>query len=508
MKRVAVFAVVTAVFAGVFFSSCGGNSTAPTPEVTPSSAPGVAMVTLPEELREIVAQNRDAVFPTPVPDLSGILLGYQTSGLEAEKDASIAEIMRQSKAETITVAEQLSHEEIAGELDVLFDLLKYGYAAYQYFGGDDAFGAVKQSMLTELALMENPVSGEAYVNELLVPHLTDLIIDSHFAVGDRGFGAVKRLYLNEEYVINKIGNDFLTEIDGRMYKIININPGMECLLPTLTRDGEFAWAFGFTGEYDLGESKIDVELEDVETKEKMTRTVELPRESREYINSLSEDFYAVKDVNSIKVLENRRLYTSGKNDPQPPFDEFTETGTRLRDEPVLILDMRFHRGGDTTPAVEWIRNYTGQMPSFSTYSTADLQTKTSYEINPGIASSPPVAPKWEQYNYAAPSYIQNDNLLIVLVDNMIASAGEGFVSCLRQLDNVVFVGTNTYGCLVTGNVGRVQLPISGQWIQFGTKLNIRPDLSQIEGIGFMPDLWVPPGESLERVVKFAERYGE
>ena len=38
------------------------------------------------------------------------------------------------------------------------------------------------------------------------------------------------------------------------------------------------------------------------------------------------------------------------------------------------------------------------------------------------------------------------------------------------------------------------------------RLNIRPDLSQFEGIGFKPDLYIPPDESLDRVLNFIDRY--
>ena len=103
--------------------------------------------------------------------------------------------------------------------------------------------------------------------------------------------------------------------------------------------------------------------------------------------------------------------------------------------------------------------------------------------------------------------IPNDNLLIVLTDGMVASAGDMFVGYLRQLENALFVGANTMGALVTGGTESATLPRSGLNVTFGTRLSLRPDLSQFEGIGFMPDLWVPPRESLERVLAFIERYG-
>ena len=78
---------------------------------------------------------------------------------------------------------------------------------------------------------------------------------------------------------------------------------------------------------------------------------------------------------------------------------------------------------------------------------------------------------------------------------------------LHELENVIFVGTNTQGTIVTGGVARNILPRSNITVIFGTQLHLRPDFSQFEGVGFMPDLWVPPTESLHRVLAFIKRYG-
>jgi len=93
------------------------------------------------------------------------------------------------------------------------------------------------------------------------------------------------------------------------------------------------------------------------------------------------------------------------------------------------------------------------------------------------------------------------------MDKRVSSAGDSFVGELRQLENALFVGTNTHGNLLSGGIVRSRLPHSGIDIIFGQELHLRPDLSQFEGVGFLPDLWVPPGEALERVLAFIERYG-
>jgi len=104
--------------------------------------------------------------------------------------------------------------------------------------------------------------------------------------------------------------------------------------------------------------------------------------------------------------------------------------------------------------------------------------------------------------------LSNNNFVIVLTDYHVGSAGERFVGYLRQLENVLVVGTNTFGVLATGGVVWTVLPRSNLTLQFSVStLDLRPDLSQFEGIGLLPDLWVPPGESLERVLAFVRRYG-
>jgi len=117
------------------------------------------------------------------------------------------------------------------------------------------------------------------------------------------------------------------------------------------------------------------------------------------------------------------------------------------------------------------------------------------------------APRFRNFLLPLREFIPNKNLVIILMDNRTTSAGEVFVGYLRQLENVLFVGANTHGNFVSAAIIRTSLQFSNLDIVFGSQLNLRPDLSQFEGVGFMPDLWVPPGESLERVLAFIERCG-
>jgi len=42
-------------------------------------------------------------------------------------------------------------------------------------------------------------------------------------------------------------------------------------------------------------------------------------------------------------------------------------------------------------------------------------------------------------------------------------------------------------------------------LSFGTSLNLRPNLSQLEGVGFLPDFWVSPDMSIERILQHIYR---
>jgi len=58
-----------------------------------------------------------------------------------------------------------------------------------------------------------------------------------------------------------------------------------------------------------------------------------------------------------------------------------------------------------------------------------------------------------------------------------------------------------------GNVGTVKLPESRLSVNLGVGLFPTPDMIPFEGHGFKPDLWVYPGDSVDRVIKFIQQYG-
>ena len=240
----------------------------------------------------------------------------------------------------------------------------------------------------------------------------------------------------------------------------------------------------------------------INTNEIITHTVELNPVFNYDFLTRSDDMVKIYEVDGIPVLRNRTfVHTDTQN------QTFINSSRAFMNEPVIIIDLRGNVGGSDTATPPWVRNFTGVNPDSNLFTAhMQLDTLTTNVFNRGFLVNLP-APRWRIFVDSQPTStipIPNDTLVIVLTDSVIASAGETFIGKLRQMDNVLVVGTNTAGSYLTTNMRAINLPASGVNVHFGTSLNFRPDFSQFEGIGFMPDLWVNPQNSLERVLMFIE----
>jgi len=510
---------------------------------------------LPAELRQIMDENRERFFPPFHPDLGDTVTSFVKLNLDEGEHIRIFEVLRQVRIRqtegrdtpalwrvfgTADLSVLLTHEQAREEIMFLFDLLRHGYDGYLYFGGDQVFLPIRDAMLESLAAMAEPLPVFSFLYGLLVPALRGVVADNHFWIHRTRFGPPAHVpYMDGEFVLHRDEGDFVTEIDGIMHRVIDVvglpSPSVDGILPTLTAEGELAWAFGLVrAASQWNTMEIAVLLENIVTGESLSRTVNLQRVDSPGLQH--GPVITKHEMEGIAVLENRSLLNlSPKED-----DIFLRSGYELRDMPILVMDLRGHIGGNISFPRRWVGSYTRQEPHFnSLFATSTLlRSQVASELLHffvPLQVSMLVDTAWEAFRAMDPRFatieelgspmserrplmasvpgthprvpIPNKNLVIVLTDGNIASAGELFVGHLRQLENVMVVGTNTSGTFLTSDVGRTMLPHSGLSVMFGTRLNLRHDLSQFEGVGFMPDLWVPPGESLERVLRFIERYG-
>ena len=507
-----------------------------------------------EELRELIRAGREIAFPALLPDFEEVVQGLLTP-LDEVEDARIAETVRRlldPELAPIRAAGSLegsiTHEEAAEEIGFLFDLFRVAYAGYGYFGGDEVFLPLRAAMLRDLRRMDDPLDLSAYLNDLLIPALQSVIADNHFAINGVTISAPShRLYMSDAFVLRKTASGFGTETEGGTYAVVETMLGgnpVDAVLPTLTKEGELAWAFGLLSDSTSDMLDLSVVFENTETGERLSQAVVLNRERPERMPRAP--MISTRTERGVKIIESRDLSVDGKDDGDmlAVIEEFSRSGGDAAESPVVILDLRGNYGGSSVFPLHWLDAFVGKggftmSMARASYRLHSLTMREHYlalygqdlgalESLLGGAGDDedgedagknfgriflewmrdPDGPAWTLPGaWSSGEAFLNENPVIVLTDGNIASAGEDFVAFLRNLENALFVGTNTSGTAVIGDNLTTPLPHSGITVYYGVMLSLRPDLSRHEGIGFKPDLWVPSGESLDRVLAFIERNG-
>ncbi|MCL2404189.1 MAG: S41 family peptidase [Defluviitaleaceae bacterium] len=187
----------------------------------------------------------------------------------------------------------------------------------------------------------------------------------------------------------------------------------------------------------------------------------------------------------------------------------------LRDEPVVILDIRSNIGGNSLLVAQLMYDLTGEVvPTSSlTLNIGDIDHSMfmhslvpSYEpfylpVSDINKFRPAMAFGNNHYitHYGPRRVVPNDMLLVVLVDRHTMSASETIVELALNLENTLVVGQNTAGATQKTGGQNYYLPYSGLPVSFGLGLVVHPVGMGVEGIGFAPDIWTY-ADALEAVL--------
>jgi len=418
----------------------------------------------------------------------------------------------------------VTKEQAIKDINYLFRLLKYSYGGYQYFGGDKVFGEAKINVIKSINSCDNITPD--YLLRILYQYL-DFIKDGHFALHSESLIAryFKVYYYNDDYEFFKDKKGYFTLIDNKSYYLKSVDGSdnvQDYIKLSINRDGRIIYTIGLL--QNINTPKNSLTLTFVRNKNKLDKQITLEKSERlkDTATGFNKDF-----INDVPVVKCRRMADIDKNDNTTEL--FSGSGSELKLYPISIVDIRGNGGGSDTPCDNWFIGYTGKKPT-STYSQATLLSKINCTINKNIMKQhldndnmsednyKTVLNYYEYYNTLLKSknfnqwnksketaiLAENKNIVFVLLDKSIASSGETFVKYLRNLKNVVFVGTNTKGCDLFGNCVLYKLPNTGLMLYFGTSLHLTEGLE--EGTGFLPDIWVGSNDSLERVLKLIANY--
>jgi hypothetical protein len=400
------------------------------------------------------------------------------------------------------------------DVEQLFYLLEKGYAGYGYFADKGSFDEAKGNIINELD--SKPIWTSDELSNLIHKHLS-FLRDSHLSIGEKKYTQHMDFWFDRSIEVEKKKGEYSFTSDNVEYTVVSVNGenSGRYIFPSLNIDGDIIYRLGL-----LSDSKPEpLELIARSGQVSSSWNIELSSSQHQYSGIFEE-----KTVGGVPIIRIRSFSDHHKE----YIDQFLESANRYKDEPCLIVDIRGNGGGNMAWPRGWITRLTGKQPVTLQIFT-ELVTETSmmgrsnyfvqalrdyqeleaqgYEAKAdefmGLAESiedGEFDSHWSSYLVPRSQMIPNNMTLIVLIDSNVFSSGEGFISYLNQVENVVIVGENSGGALIYGQMTYHVLPNSKLSVYLPISLNVFADLVYREEVGFFPDLWVPAEDAVNYAV--------
>lgn len=410
-------------------------------------------------------------------------------------------------------SKEISKDKAIEDINYVFKLLKYGYGPYEYFGGEKSFNEAKTRVLAELDKYKTIKTED--IKGILLKELS-FIKDKHFQVGDSNLTVIRtNYYSNEDLEFYKDDKGFFTIEKNKKYYLLKVNEDNNIenyLKLSINPEGKLLYYIGLISKDSI--DRVDVTLKESEKEE--NRTIELKGTT----NLINKEFKVKSEINGIPMVTCRAM--SGDQ------SEFIDTATYLKDKKISVIDLRNNGGGSDSIMQKWIYNYTGKQPSRNgTLIFLNTNLLRSHMGNDAVRAFEQGEITEEEKNHSLKviadisneseintrpvtnlraEWTENDNIIFVLIDNVVASSGESAVMFLRNMKNVIFVGTNTSGTTLGFKSRYYILPNTKISLRFAETLYLQRDVEVQEGIGFMPDIWTSPNDAADRVLKMIGYY--
>lgn len=406
-----------------------------------------------------------------------------------------------------------TYEEVEEDVNYLFTNLKYGYAGYQYFGGDEKFNKTKNKILEELKGSESKFGEISAIdfNKILMNNLR-FIKDGHFEINT--LKPIKNTYafINKDEMIIKDNNRFYIKKGNKKYPIISIegNDPINYIKPSIDEDGKIVYKIICLKEITNKSWDINITIKD---KEEVQKKITLKKIASSP-SLLGNKAYSFEEIEGIPVF---KVFSFSK-----PLEQFSEDGLKYADKKIAILDLRGNEGGGAKSGLKWISNFTNNNVTDLNHINASLVTEISKKrylnkynlLNLKIDESQKDdhlrnsshMMGWGKISTPKLEKLKNDKVIIVLFDKDSASASEAMISKLNYMENVIFIGTNSYGALNITATGINILPNSKLRVIGGKDISMEPDFIWRDGVGYFPDFWIEPKDALNRTIKFINSY--
>lgn len=190
-------------------------------------------------------------------------------------------------------------------------------------------------------------------------------------------------------------------------------------------------------------------------------------------------YTALHDANDLRQEDEQQAY---------------DWGAAARQGRAAILDLRGLQYGGDSAIIGWMQGF---------LQTEDwIQPRELFaRRNSGLGWSDEMSPAGTvDVGDSEGRWYENTTPLVVLVDDRTGCLGEQAVNMLRQVENVVLVGTSTAGEQLCISGIQIYLPGSGVRVAFGDQLMLEADGSSIEYRGYEPDVWCDSRDGVSKAL--------
>lgn len=450
-------------------------------------------------------------------DISSYMYEYNPKELGISKNQLeyITYVLDDSKDKTIKKPTTITKSQAISDVDFIFNVIKYSYGGYLYFGGDSTFSNAKKNIINTIKEYDNDIISVYELEQLILKNIK-FIEDNHFSVNQKSPMTSKVYYSNENIEFNKSEEGYYTIKDGNKYYIKSIDNSKnieDYLKLSINKSGDLCYYLGILDGINK-ENTLKVILSF--NNKDISECIELSHKNK---SVASGDYkYTVKD--KIPLITIPRMYEKNSDDKISKL--FPESANLIKKYPIAVVDIRGNSGGQDIMSIEWFKNYTGQVPhiqsegiilnskinnyiskkSLESMNYDDLTDELKDDYNRELERISLNENKW-YLDESKEKRFKNDRLIFIIVDECVASSGENFVRYLKTLDNIVVVGTNTYGASVSSKFNKTYLPNSKIQFVFGNNIIICNDTQ--EGIGLTPDIWSNDSDILENIINLANK---
>ena len=408
-------------------------------------------------------------------------------------------------SEDTTIKPFLSMEEAIEDIEFYFKSLKYYYAGYEQFGGDEWFNGAKRKIISYINEENDKIDVRKLTKVML--KATSFVNDNHFTINRQRSNASSIYFSNEVIEFIKIEDYFIDKVNQRKVVAVNGSKDVDNYFNlSLNSEGELTYYFGvLLKEYPRNDYIVSYE-------DRSSDSIKVSAPYRKNKSEYSEDL----DAEIPKVQIGSMFFEYGSNSELA--SDFLQSANKLKNEEVAILDLRNNVGGNGLLPSKWINNFLGLKVFLNGKGIyiSDIDINDASHGNGELSQDMSEVAEYmslyklngrgiyrlnDQYN----QFVHNKVKLFVIMNSGSGSAAEYMIDLLHNVENVIFVGSNSAGCLVGSAAYDFHLPNSRINFSFGNMIRSYDTNYFKEFEGFKPDIYSNAEEIDELILKYVNK---